>query len=212
MSRNLASLLVDELEKSSLRPVVFVYIGLDSGDIRLHTDLGTLTWGGDDWLGVGDFGGIETLQEGAEISPYEVELILSGLDSDLLSEALATSYYGKPVTIYVGAVDPDDGTLVADPDQIWNGKADNAQIGIGEANAIRLTCESELAVLEKVSGRTFSDADLQGEYSGDTFFSFLEDQKDKRVVWRGQNATAGTVGGGGGRVTNRTDGGSKWQR
>lgn len=201
MSRNLATALSGELDNDSLRLVMFVYLDLDSGEIRVHTDVGTITWGANDWLGVGDFGSIETLREGADLSAYEIELVLSGLDADLLSEALATDYYGKTATLYVGARNQDTGALVADPDQIWTGRIDNAQISIGDNNAIRLTCESELALLDKRSGRTFSDADLQNEYAGDTFFSFLEDQQDKRVVWRGETATAGTkdVYTGGGR-------------
>ena len=191
MSRGIDSAVTTDVStERHIRLVSFVALELDSGTVYLHDSIGTFSFGGNDYLGVGDFGGISTIEENQQMSAYEITLVLSGLDADLLDEALNQNYQGRPVTIYLGAIDLDTGALLATPNEIWSGVTDIARIalGAGNENAIEITCESDFAKLEKINGRTFSDADLQAEYAGDTFLQYLAAMEDAKVVWRGENA------------------------
>lgn len=177
-----------------VRLVSFLKMELDSGTLYIQDSIGTFTWadpddGSQDWLGVGDFGGIGAVNENREMSGYELVIILSGIDASLMNEVLEQPYQGRSITIYFGTIDLDTGALIATPNEIWAGVMDVVRIslGVGEANAIEITCESEFAKLDDINGRTFSDSDLQNEYAGDTFLQYLSAMEDANVVWRGES-------------------------
>lgn len=200
MSRGIESAVTTDISSERhIRMVTFVSMAFDSGTVYLHDSIGTFTFSSNDYLGVGDFGGISAIEENRQMSAYEITLVLSGLDADLLDEALNQDYQGRAVTIYIGALDLDTGALLATPNEVWSGTMDVARIavGAGDENAIEITCESDFAKLEKINGRTFSDSDLQAEYSGDTFLQYLAAMEDTKVVWRGENSNARSQRGGG---------------
>ena len=185
MARSLDSALVTEATSSFFSFIVFVDIVLHDSTLYLHNALGSYTFGGQTYLGVGDFGGIGSVEEGVALSPYNITLTLSGLDATLMSDVLTEAFYLRAVNLYIGAMDS-TGALVADPDKIWSGFTDHAEIVTGEVNAIRLICESELIIFERNNGRVFSDADQQNAFSGDVFFEYLPQMEDLKVVWRGR--------------------------
>lgn len=192
MSRGIASAVTSDISSERhVRLVTFLKMELDSGTLYMHDSIGTFTWGSQDWLGVGDLGGIGSIEENREMSSYEVSLFLSGLDSDLLDEALEQPYQGRAATIYLGAINLDTSALLATPNEIWAGVMDVARVTLGAAddNAIQITCESDFAKLDDINGRTFSDSDLQAEFSGDTLFKWLAAMSDATVVWRGDSST-----------------------
>lgn len=199
MSRGIDSTVTSDIEtERHVRLITFVKLEFDSGTVYLHDSIGTITWadpddGSQDWLGVGDLGGVGSIEENKELSAYEITLTLSALDSDLLDEALNQPYQGRAVTIYLGAFDLTSGAgLLATPDEIWAGKMDVARVTVGAAdeNAIEITCESDFAKLDLINGRTFTDSDLQAEYAGDTFLQYVATMADATVVWRGRNSNS----------------------
>tara|TARA_R110000824_G_scaffold104355_4_gene247656 strand:- start:1720 stop:2370 length:651 start_codon:yes stop_codon:yes gene_type:complete len=196
MSRGIATAVTDDIAaERQVRLVTFAKLQFDSGTVYLHDSVGTYSWadpvdGTQDWLGVGDFGGIGAVEENAEMSSYEITLVLSGLDADLMDEVLEQPYQGRGVTIFLGALDLDTGLLLATPNEIWSGTMDVGRMTLGSGqNAVEITCESDFAKLDKINGRTFSDSDLQAEFSGDTFLQYLTSMKDAKIVWRGESRT-----------------------
>lgn len=191
MSRGLAGALVTAAESNHIRPLIFVKLEFDSGTMYLHDGIGTFTWsdpddGSQDWLGLGDFGGISGVEESTELSPFEINLVLSGIDADNMDEVLNQQFYLRPVTVYMGALNVETGVLVADPDEVWSGFMDKSAVTLGEENAIAVTCESELSMFERSNGRVYSDADLQAEYSGDLWFEYLPSMTNAKIIWRGK--------------------------
>lgn len=197
MSRGIAPAVTNSvISERHIRLVTFAKIQLDSGTLYLHDSVGTFTWadpvdGSQAWLGLGDFGGIGAVEENRTMSGYELNLILSGLDATMLDEVINQNYQGRGVTIYLGALDLSNGSLLATPNEIWSGVMDvgRVSLGAGDDNAIQITCESDFARLEDINGRTFTDADLQAEYTGDTFLQYLPAMEDARIVWRGDTFT-----------------------
>lgn len=197
MSRDLASNTAIKYASTNVFPITFVKLEFlpttaqptaGVGTIRLHNGLGTYTWddgsGSQSWLGTGDLGQISKIQEGEEVSPYGIQLTLSGLDPDLVGEAIKETYYQRPVTLYVGALNDSD-QLVATPDVMWTGFMDlmSASVGAEGGDSLVLNCESELAMFERSRNLLFTNSSQQVISSGDTFFNQLQDMEDLTLAW-----------------------------
>ena len=189
--RHLAAAAITEIESAFARPLTFAELALDGGTLYLHNGIGTYTWGGHDWLGVGDFGGVDLIEEGEQASPFAVRLRLSGLDTTLAAEALTGDYHLRDVTLYVGFLDASN-VLVDDPDLIWAGQIDTMDVVAGVENMVMVTCESALAKLDRKNGKLYSDAEQRRGYSGDEFFKYLPEMRDLRLVW--SETRASTLG------------------
>lgn len=191
MSRDITTDAVTAVESAHVRPLMFAMLDFDSGTLYLHDGIGTHTWGGHDWLGLGDFGGVDLIEEGERATPYAVQLRLSGIDSSIATEALGESYYLREVQLYIGFLDAGN-VLVDDPDVIWSGRMDVMDIQAGTQSAIILTCESYLARMDRINGNLFSDSELQSNYSGDTFLTYLPRMQELKLIWA--ETRAGSMG------------------
>jgi hypothetical protein len=174
--------------------LTFAYLDFASGIVRVHNGIGTYTWGGEDWLGVGDFGAVSALEEGSDVSPYGVTLTLSALDSTLIGVALTEDYYMRDVNIYIGALSTDD-ELLNTPLLMWSGHMDVMVVsaGVESGDAITLQCESELAAFDRASNLKYTDQALQAEYPGDVFFNFLPKIAGAKIKW-GSNTSDSVAG------------------
>lgn len=183
MSRGLSTANVTASQASHKRPLFFLELQFVSGTWRSHNGLGSFTWGGQTWAGVGDIVSIGPIEEGDDLSPFGVEIKLSALNSTILGYAQDEEIYGQRVIIYQGFID-DNGALVDTPDDYWSGSMETMTIELGgDTDSITLTAESELAVHDKANGALFTDEDQQARYSGDTGFQFLDQMEDAKVQW-----------------------------
>ena len=146
MSRSFSTAVKNALKSNTVRIVMFAELDFSSGILYVHDGIGTYTWGGEDWLGVGDFGSISSIEEGSEVSPYSINLTLSALDTTMAGAALTEDYFMRDVTVYIGILDEDD-ALIDTPVQVWAGFMDVMTITAGSSggDSITLTAESELS-------------------------------------------------------------------
>ena len=205
MSRDLAANTAAQYAASHVNPIMFVKLEFDTaapnstGTIRLHNGLGTYNWDANDgagiraWQGTGDLGQISAIEEGDEISPYSIQLTLSGIDTSIAAEAARETYYQRPVTLYVGALNALD-QLVATPTVIWTGFIDtmDAVLGGDNGDSIVLTAESELAMFDRSSNYLYTNAQQQSDSSGDTFFTHLQEMEDLTLDWGKRKAGSGS--------------------
>lgn len=205
MARGLSTSLTTAITSPSCHIVTFASLAFSTGTVYVHNDIGTITWSGQDWLGVGSLGSVGRIQEGSALSPYGVQLVLTGVDPDDISgapswpdfvqEFLNNDYAMREVVLYVGARDILTHAMLADPDEIWRGYMENATFTVAKSSgdAIVIECESELALLDRASNLIYSDAKLQQEYSGDLFFEFLPQMENAQPPWRVPGATGGQL-------------------
>ena len=189
MSRDIGASNVTEVTAAHLREVVLVKMEFDT-PLYAHSSVGTITYDGNDYLGVGDFGSISEARESEVLGPNPLTLELSGLNSAVLSEALDSGAYGDTVTVYIG-YRQDDGTLVADPWIAWKGTFEYATIKQGSESAVAIILKHDLAALSETSGRRFTDEDQQQEYSGDTGFAYVTEMVSVRLNWGGGPSATG---------------------
>ena len=184
MSRGFPTNVATALAQQHVGIVTFSKLEFPSGTVYVHNSLGTYTWGGQDWLGVGDLGSISQVQEGIDVSPYAITLTLSGLDTTISGAALTEDYFMRPVTVYMGVLDADD-ALIADPTQIWAGFMDqmNVSLGADGGDAIQLIAESELSRFDMSRNLMYTNAAQQERYSGDLFFSHIHKVQGAKFEW-----------------------------
>lgn len=211
MSRFSQAPIQTALSASHVRLLVFAKLEFGTGTSRIHNGIGSYTWndgtGSAEWFGLGEFGGVSAIEEGRDVSAYGVTLTLSALpqfelatDQSVAEEALNQNYYMKPVTLYVGILDSDDGFLESGgttyyPTEVWSGFMDSmtVQVGTDQGDSITLVCESHLAQFERNRGLLYTNAWQQSRldeaFDGDLFFSHMQDIEGAKYQWRGPNKT-----------------------
>ena len=183
MSRSISATNLTEVDADHLHEVVLVKLEFGT-PVYCHSGIGTINYGGNDYLGVGQFGSITDAAESEQLSPSSLTLQLSGVDSSLITEALDSGSYGDIVTIYIG-YRQDDGTLVDDPWVLWRGIFEYSSITQGQENVVSITVQHDLATLNQTSGARFSDEDQQRRFSGDVGFEFVADMAGVDLRWGG---------------------------
>ena len=196
MSRGFPAAVATALAQQHVAIVSFAKLEFPSGTVYVHNSLGTYTWGGQDWLGVGDLGSISQVEEGLDVSPYAITLTLSGLDATISGAALTEDYYLHPVTVYLGVLNADD-VLIADPTPIWAGFMDqmNMSVGANGGDAIQLIAESELSRFNKSLNLMYTNVAQQEKSSGDLFFNFMHKIEGAKIDWGAKSTgSSGGVG------------------
>lgn len=186
MSRGLSSGMGTEVAKTGgdvIQPALLWKGELDGGDLNLWTGLGEIDWNGDTYSGAGNLFEVGRVRETLSLRANGMTFGLNGLDSDLISTALATPYQGRVCTLWLGAIS--SGSLIADPKAIFVGFLDVMQIveqpDRGTAT-IRVSAEGRLIALERPIERRWTPEDQKLLYSGDTFFDYVAGLQDKEIV------------------------------
>src|SRR5258708_38293571 len=90
------------IQSTHMRPALFVEAHFVNGPIYVWTGRGSITWGGQTWLGVGTLGSISTIEEGSSIDAKGITLTMSGIDTTLLADILTEFQVGLPVLVGLG--------------------------------------------------------------------------------------------------------------
>lgn len=161
---------------------VLVEMDLASGNLWLNTASVDLTLSGNTYYGTKGLGSIEAmLDTPAEARGLAFEL--SGVPSTQIALALTEAVQGRAVRVRLAIFDPATYQVLA-VDTRWTGLLDTMTISDTQPTAsLRVTAEHAGIDLFRPFNSTYSDAEQQRLASGDTFFQYLTDQVDMRVVW-----------------------------
>lgn len=169
--------------------------GSPSNRIRAHDGVGTITWGGNDWSGVGQYGSIDVINESFDLIASPVTLTLSGVDSSLITDSMNEQYHGQTASIYIGLFSTTTNALIDTPELVWEGFMDHMVIEAAEGSAtIKLVCEHRLRRMPAAS--RYTDEDQRATYAGDVFFNQLHTIPGYRGKWGARDV--GIQGRGGG--------------
>jgi hypothetical protein len=196
VSRTISATNLAEINADHLHEVILVELAFDT-PLYVHSGVGTITYDSNDYLGVGAYGGIAATTESERLTPTNLTLQLSGIDSTHITEALDAGRYGDIVTIRVGYRD-DDGALVDDPWTLWRGFFEFAAIQQGESVTVLMTLQHDLSVLSEINGGRYTDEDQQTRFSGDLGLEYVTDQNGLKIIWGGGRVVGGASGGSGG--------------
>ena len=88
-----------QVDGTHVHGVTMVKLGFDT-PAYVHSGIGTISYGGNDYLGVGTYGQISSARESENLGPLSITLTLSGIDSDYIAESLDSGNLYDVVTVY----------------------------------------------------------------------------------------------------------------
>ena len=202
MPRQLSTAFLNAISSDVVNVAAFVLLDYFEGPLRLWSGVGTISYDGHDWIGVGSLGSIETQSQTRDLNSSGLRLSLSGVDGTLISSALSAKGKGRgrPFKIWLACMDDDFTSIITESgtDAIYllmAGFIDSTTIDdTGDSSAIILTVENELVRLFRASQTRYTDKDHQRVFPGDVFFEYTAKLAGKELYWGRDNPSQGTQG------------------
>jgi hypothetical protein len=182
LTRTIDAALVTASQSDTVVPIFLLQLAYDSGTVRFHTGLGDISFNGNTYTGVGDFGSFSAIEEPSGIEETAIDLILSGVDASLVSLSFNEFYQGRTATIWLGFKNVTTGALIA-PTIVFLGVIDNTKINLGKTATIILRVTNNSAFWSRINDKRYTDEDQQATYPGDTAFKYIAQIQEKRNVW-----------------------------
>ena len=186
MSRSIGTTFGNQLTSGNLRPFYAIKMNFTSGTLLLATTYSDLVISGETYLGTGNILNISPITETADTRATGVEIVLSGLDTSILSAGLTEDTQGMIVEIYFGVMTTTSNAaaIVDTPYQIFSGFIDSMVLEeSGESSTLTFTVENKLVTLERPIDRRYTDQDQQNLFIGDKGCEFVTSLQDKSVAW-----------------------------
>lgn len=111
-----------------------------------------------------------------------LEMQLSGISLSYISLALQANYLDRPARCWAVLFDK-VGALVVNPLQIFEGRMDQFQIGVGETGVVQVTAESHLIDWERPSGRAWNYIQQLSLWPNDHGIEFMAEVVEKEIWW-----------------------------
>ena len=146
--------------------------------VRYWTGIGDKTLNSNTYVGTGNLLSVSGLEEVSDLKATGITLSLMGVPATLVTAALDYEYHGRDATVYFGIKGN------ANLTEIFAGYMDQLLIkDNAESSTIEVKVESRLIDLDRVRPFRYTE-EVQSElFSGDTFFSTVQDLQDKRLNW-----------------------------
>ena len=203
-----------QLGSETQEPIAFCMLDFVGEPHFLHSSVGIIPWGGEDWYGLGQFGGLEPITERIGYAPSRLRLTLTQVSADYLSDSLNENTWGRLCELFIG--NWDGSGLVRNPGLMIRGRMGPVEARLGASGAgLSLPIEDIRATLDRVNGLRSIMADHQLESAGDTFYEWLPKMLDftytfnsviqgsTNVIPSGPWGGASVIGGGGGQTAGR---------
>jgi hypothetical protein len=170
--------------------VVFVMLDFPSGVLYAHNGVGTYTFGGNDYIGVGAFGGIDVIEETLSLHSRPINVTLSSITQVIIDAILSDDVFGRDADIYLGATNS-DGELLATPDNWYSGHMETVEVFLGEENGIKIRLQSRASRLPLRNNKRYTLEEHQRDHAGDLLLEFLPSLMDAQVTWGGEQVRTG---------------------
>ncbi len=174
-------------------PICLAFLDWPDAPVYAHSGVGTITWDGHEWRGVGALGNVEIPPEAAGVAAVDAMLSLAGVSADL--EGFADdAIRNRTVELYMGAVaarpgDPGGTTLRGNPVSLFSGTMDGLSI-IASEGEDGIDHEARVSVATGPSARSaatiyHTNEDQSSRYPADTAgrLVILAYAKAQKVTW-----------------------------
>ncbi len=183
--RDLTTGMTVAISSSAIRPLLLVSVALATTTLYLFTGVGTIQWNGQTWLGAGDLGKISDITETTSQSAQGVSLEFSGIDKSLLGGSLSDIKLGRPVCVYLAAVDI-TGALVPDPYLLFRGRVGQPTVKPSTATCtISIAAESRMDDQQRAQVSRYTVADQRQKWPLDDGLNYSAQLADSAWKWGG---------------------------
>lgn len=183
MARNLSSTFLAQLAAAGAKPVFFVQIVFSNETIYLWSGFGSITWNGQSWTGMGWAGSISAIPETKAVAAQNIVLALSGIPTQLVTDALSHVQQPSQVTIWFGFLDASN-NVIADPSECFNGHLDVPTLTEGGSTCtLAISAENPLVDLARPPNQRYTDCSQQTDFAGDLGMSFVIPLENLLIVW-----------------------------
>jgi len=105
--RTLTAALASAIQETVVRPAIIYEGEFVDGEgnpafVRLWSGIGTISWNGNSWLGVGNLIGLGEVKETTELQANSFEVWLSGVSSSMVALALTSSRKNRSGKVWLG--------------------------------------------------------------------------------------------------------------
>ena len=165
----------------------------DTSTIALWSGLEDLTIDGLDYIGAGSLMTISDVEESTELKSSGITIVISGMDSTVLTYALEEHYQNRPITVFMGytmgGANESAGTLT-----LFKGRMTTLAINdTPDGATITLDAENRLVDLSRPSHYRYTKESQNYLFPNDVGLNRVSLLQDKEIVW-GKKSDA--VGGG----------------
>lgn len=183
MPRDVTSDMSAALQSANLAPAVFVEAHFANEIVYVWTGIGDISWNSQTWKGVGALGSIGTIEDGSAVEAKGTTIALSGLNQELLNDALNDYQTGLPVKIYLGLFNEDD-ELIDSPIRSFIGRMDLPTVSVaGDTSTITISCENLLLDMNTSVERRYTNEDQRIDHPEDRGFEFVNAIQDVTIFW-----------------------------
>lgn len=185
MSRNLSAAVTSASQESTVQFRLLCEVdSLSTGMTRACTGYNFIVFNGNTYSPVGNLGGIEKIQEDADIYPRAVRMWFAAVNTSQIQDVLTENLFNRPVRIYRTFL-TNSFTNVATPESVFIGRINTCDMKFKDpqrGDYFELEVESRL--MREARAQYFNRETLWTVYSqsGDTFFDYVS-----QIAIRGAN-------------------------
>ncbi len=179
------------LQESLVAYRQMVELGITSGTLYFCTGNQFIYALGNTYTPVGGLGGIEPIQEESDPFPRTVRAWISAIDSASLFSPMQEDMFGRTLMIRHCALNPSNWALVSTPEILWKGQVNKVEVRLSDSergNFYEVEAESSLAKQAAVANFNLETHWTALNYSGDLFFSLIDQVPLTKAMW-GQQPT-----------------------
>lgn len=180
--REISNQVLEELLSTNLIIVGLVDLFFDTYTSRFCTTPHNLVVYGNTYIGLGNLGTIEAIQEDTEIKSTGLSISVSGVNEAFIQLSLDQNYQGRRALLQLALLN-DYYVIIDTPVTIFSGRMDYMNISLGKESIISLILESRLADWERTKVSRYNGADHKQDYPNDLSFDFVEQMIEKQLPW-----------------------------
>ncbi|MDA3835341.1 MAG: hypothetical protein PF495_18325 [Spirochaetales bacterium] len=165
-----------------VRPVLLCRLDFSSGIVGVHSGVGKIIHGGEEYSGLGSYGGISEVTEGSDARPYDLDLSLSGIPLEFLASTIGEDYQGRAATLFIALLDEDHQSIDT-AKQIWSGFMDSPDIELGETATIVVHCRGRANDWNRARLLRYTKEQQRSIYPDDSGLDYVAQMTDKTITW-----------------------------
>lgn len=182
--RGADSSFLTELESAKNQPVHLVEAYFDAGTTHITDAARALEYGGNTYTAAGALLGFEAVEESADLIVHECRVSLSGVGGEWVAAVLTTDFIDRRIVIRKALLGS-DGAFIGSPVIIFDGRMDSPSIDMDPQSGtftVTVSATSQLANLQRVTGRRTNDTDMQLYFSGDRGMQYAFEGV-RQLIW-----------------------------